>query len=36
MERVVKQCNRLPREAVESPRLEVFERHVDVARWNMV
>ncbi|KFO88021.1 hypothetical protein N320_00888, partial [Buceros rhinoceros silvestris] len=30
-QRVIKHWNRLPREAVESPSLEVFNRHVDEA-----
>jgi len=35
-ERVVKNCNRLPREVVESPSLEVFIKHIDMALQYMV
>lgn len=30
-ERVIRHCNRLPREVVETPSMEVLKKHVDLA-----
>jgi len=35
-ESVIRQRNRLPREKLESPSLEIFKRHVDVVLRDMV
>jgi len=34
--RVIRYWNRLPREVVESPSLELFKKRVDVALWDIV
>jgi len=36
IKRIVKHWNRLPREVMESPSLEVFERRVDMVPGDMV
>jgi len=35
-ERVVRHGNRLPRAVLESPSLEAFKKHIDMALWDMV